>query len=331
MENDKAGNILGIYSENDLPDDVSSSFEQWLSDETDYERKSEAMKNLWDKIPAGVPVDGLAAAGSVLRKAKSIDNGSFRTSPFHRVLTTVSIAAALVMGIVTSILFVERGKVSGTVCMVSSREAKSDFVLPDGTSVWLNRGSRLYYKSSLRGRERKVRLEGEGFFDVYKDPSRPFVVSSDKMEVRVRGTQFTMSTGLGDTPSAIYLREGSVEASVEGLGSILLSPDQALVFDDATGRWTKSAVKASNHTSWIEDKLVFYNTPLYDIIENLEHWYSVNITVDDEEAARRIRLSMTVRMESLDDILLAIKSMTRIVFRYDNSNDNIHISIINHK
>ena len=328
MNNNKAEDILGMYSEHTLPDAAAASFEQWLSDETDYQRKTDAMKALWDSLPAGTSPAKAGSARQVLREAKLAEGNRSRFHPFMKVLTAISVAATLVLGVVTALLLAERDREKGTVCMVSSRDAKSDFVLPDGTAVWLNRNSRLYYDAFFSGSERRIRLEGEGYFDVYKDPSRPFVISSDVMEVRVKGTRFTMSTGQDGSPAALYLREGGVEAFIEGVGAVSLLPDQALVRDGVSGRWTKSAIRASNHTSWIGDKLVFYDTSLFDIVENLEHWYSVQIALDDEEAARRIRLSMTVRAESLDDILLVIKSMTRINFRYDNDNDKISISVI---
>ncbi len=77
--------------------------------------------------------------------------------------------------------------------------------------------------------------------------------------------------------------------------------------------------------------LVFYNTSLFDIVENLEHWYSVDIVLDDEAAAKKVNLSMTVRSETVDDILLAIKSLTGSSFRYDGSSKKIDLFIKQHK
>ena len=186
------------------------------------------------------------------------------------------------------------------------------------------------YKGDLQGKERRVTLEGEGYFDVYKDSAHPFVVSAGKMDVKVLGTKFTIFSG-DERGTGVYLREGAVEALIPEIGSVSLSPDQALILDSETGVWSKKKVKASNHTSWIDDRLVFYNTSLFDIVENLEHWYSVDIVLDDEAAAKKVNLSMTVRSETVDDILLAIKSLTGSSFRYDGSSKKIDLFIKQHK
>jgi len=191
MDRDSAKDILSQYSGHDLPGDVSTSFERWLIDEEGYERKSEALRSHWDGLPDGLPTDRLPKAESVLRDARRREEGAPERRRRMKVLAFASMAAAIVFGALSGFLLYREYKVGGTVCMVSSRDGKSDFVLPDGTEVWLNRGSRLTYKANLRGRERRVSLEGEGYFDVYRDPEHPFVVDAQGMSVRVHGTRFT--------------------------------------------------------------------------------------------------------------------------------------------
>lgn len=326
MKSYSAKNILQQYSWNDLGELESSSLEQWMLDEEGFDVKSEAMQSVWDTIPKDTRIEGLRSSKSVLSKAKMQEYGSVGKGRKLRFVAILSTAAAIVSILFSSFLLYQKSQHEDTICLISSKGGKGEFTLPDGTLVWLNHNSRLTYKGGMQGKERRVTLEGEGYFDVYKDSDHPFVVSTGKMDVKVLGTKFTVFSD-EERGTGVYLREGVVEALIPEIGSISLSSDQALVYDPVIGLWNKKKVKASNHTSWIDDRLVFYNTSLFDIVENLEHWYSVDIILDDEAAAKKINLSMTVRSETIDDILLALKSLTGSSFRYDGGSDRIELFI----
>ena len=234
MKSDSAKNILQQYSGNDLGEIESSSLEQWMLDEEGFDKKSEAMQSVWDDIPKGVRVEGLRSSKSVLSDAKMQEYGSSGKGRRLRLVAILSTAAAVASIIFSAALLYQRSQNEETICLVSSRDGKGDFTLPDGTLVWLNHGSRLTYKGDLQGKERRVTLEGEGYFDVYKDSAHPFVVSAGKMDVKVLGTKFTIFSG-DERGTGVYLREGAVEALIPEIGSVSLSPDQALILDSETG------------------------------------------------------------------------------------------------
>lgn len=330
MKSDSAKNILHQYSGKDFGELESSSLEQWMLDEEGFDVKSEALQSVWDTIPKDARIEGLRSSKSILSDAKMQEYGSAGKGRRLRLVAILSTAAAIVSIIFSSVLLYQKSRHEDTICLISSKDGKGDFTLPDGTLVWLNQNSRLTYKGGMQGKERRVTLEGEGYFDVYKDHDHPFVVSAGKMDVKVLGTKFTVFSD-EERGTGVYLREGAVEALIPEIGSINLSPDQALILDTESGVWSKKKVKASNHTSWIDDRLVFYNTSLFDIVENLEHWYSVDIVLDDEVAAKKINLSMTVRSETIDDILLVLKSLTGSSFRYDGGSKKIDLFIQQHK
>ena len=325
MGNDSNMDNSQRFSGNDVRDLTSSTLEQWMLDEKEFDKKSEAMRSIWDSIPRDTHINGVESYKSVLSEAKK-EYGSVGKSRKLRLIAIVSSAAAVISMIFSTVLLDRISRQEETVCLVSSKDGKGDFTLPDGTLVWLNHNSQLRYKAGLQGKERRVTLEGEGYFDVYKDPDHPFVVSTGEMVLKVLGTQFTAFSDK-EKGTGVYLREGALEAFVPQIGRVSLTPDQSLIFNPESGVWKKNNVRASNHTSWIDNRLVFYNTSLFDIVENLEHWYSVDIILDDEAAARKINLSMTVRSETIDDILLALKSLTGCSVRYDSGSDRVELFI----
>src|SRR5690606_18205210 len=98
--------------------------------------------------------------------------------------------------------------------------------LPDGTMVWLNSETKLIFPTRFVGKERKVKLIGEAYFEVAKNINQPFIVESRGMEVLVTGTEFNVSAYEGASESFTTLIEGSVEIHNNGKESIRLTPGQ---------------------------------------------------------------------------------------------------------
>lgn len=314
--------IIDTYLKNDAPDQVRDSFETWMLDSEDYQEKHEALEEIWDSLPE-MTARGLPSAESVLDHATRKEK---KSNTHRRGLVWVTSAAAVLFAVVSAIQFVTG--VSPETCLASSEGAKGYFVLPDGSQVWLNRGSRLYYSGDLGGRTRNVRLEGEGYFDVRKDAAHPFVVHAHDIDITVLGTEFTVSAYSGDKVTA-YLQEGSIMAAGPGLEKgIVLEPDQSLAFDRASLRYMLRQVKSANHTAWIGERLVFSSASLADICETLCHWYNVSISCEDDAFAAGTRLSLTVRQEPLHEILSAIGHLSKVTYTADEDG-NITITPIN--
>ncbi len=316
--------IISVYLRNDVPEQVKDSFETWIMDSDSYEDKNEALEELWDSFENPTNDVSLPSAADVIKSAENIRKGrALKVSKRKNIMLWISsVAAALFAVVSVSLLIYGRDSVT---CLASSDSAIGSFELPDGSKVWLNRGSRLYYSGELDGRKRAVRLEGEGFFDVAEDKEHPFIVEAHDLDITVLGTEFTV-TAYEDTEVTAYLQEGCIKASGPNLKEgVILTPNHSITFNKASGTYTKRCVMASNHTSWIGDRIVFNNTSLYDIMENLCHWYNVDISCNDEEFAKRTKLSLTVRKEPLHEILGAIEALVPVTY---SSIDNHNITLI---
>ena len=129
---------------------------------------------------------------------------------------------------------------------------RAQLVLQDGTEVWLNAKSKLTYPAQFKGAERRVTVEGEAFFNVAKDPSKPFIVSTQEVDMKVLGTQFNVFC----YPDAGYLRTSLLEGSVrvffpekENEG-ITLKPDQQVTV--SLGKMIVAPISLSDHFLWRE-------------------------------------------------------------------------------
>lgn len=204
--------------------------------------------------------------------------------------------------------------------LAASVDGKALYILPDGSSVTLNKGSRLSYVDGLKGADRRVTLHGEAYFDVTRDETRPFIVEASGLEVTVHGTRFTVSAAKG-RPLATYLEEGSIEASYNGGAAMMLEPGQAAVLQGE--ELCRQQVNAANHTCWAEGNLSFDNTCLSDILESMEHWFDVRMQCNDRDFAAAERLSLTIRSESLTEILDDIADICKMKYYYDPDSKSV--------
>lgn len=263
--------------------------------------------------------EGMKSAYDVLQDAYRIER---MQQPRRRVILPWAITA--VAACITAItLVLNFGPQETTTILASSDTAKSTFTLQDGSKVCLNMGSTLEFKGDLStSKVRNVKLKGEAYFDVAKDAKRAFVVKSENMDVKVLGTQFTMSAR-EDMPSSVYLQSGSVAVTTKGGDSATLCPDEQFSYNPNTGIAKKTVSKAANHTMWAGESLKFNNVPVSDIIVNLNHWYNVDIKCDNIPVAVSTRLSFSVRNESLQEVLDAVCLLSGL--QWSCSGDNFVI------
>jgi transmembrane sensor len=203
----------------------------------------------------------------------------------------------------------------------SPQGRNTKILLPDGSTVWLNANSTLEYASNFNAK-REVKLSGEAFFDVKKKQGNQFIVKTEKLSIRVKGTRFNVRAYKGEE-SNTTLEEGKVELIIAGkTNAYAMTPGEQITVNNNEGKIIKKKVNPSNYSAWKEDVLVFENTPLADILAKLENRYKVKISLD-ENIAQRERLTMTIGQETFDEILEMIQLSSHL--KYKKLDDNIII------
>ena len=164
---------------------------------------------------------------------------------------------------------------------------KSMIVLSDGTRIWLNAGSQLIYPTAFTKKNRQVKLVGEAFFDVAKDPEKPFVVLTNEVSVQVLGTRFDISAYPEDKLIQTILEEGKVSLKYSGKGtlnqdySIDMIPNQMVEVNLITGEAKNKWVDVSKYVSWKDGMLEFEKVDLIRALKQVERFYNVNIHLAD--------------------------------------------------
>lgn len=207
--------------------------------------------------------------------------------------------------------------------LITAKRSKGKFLLPDGTTVWLNTESKLIYPEKFDGNKRIVRLEGEGYFEVTENKKKPFIVQSGDLDIEVLGTKFDISNYPFQDKIDVVLLSGSIKVSGEKLNDdVLLKPNQILKYYKH-GETTIEETKAHLHADWIKERLVFDNTSLSDIIISLEGWYNISIECP-RSLADKTRMTFTIRGENVEEIFKAMSLIAPI--HYSITEDKVTIS-----
>ncbi|GAA4310164.1 FecR domain-containing protein [Compostibacter hankyongensis] len=161
--------------------------------------------------------------------------------------------------------------------VITPRGGEYQLVLSDGTKVWMNASSRLRFPIRFSGNERQVFLSGEAYFEVAADAGRPFIVSTDRSDIRVLGTAFNISSYREEATERTTLVTGSVQVRPKGMTpeAILLKPGfQAVLSGNSHGPIVSKA-NLEETLSWKNGLFVFDSEALESILKKIERWYDV--------------------------------------------------------
>ena len=209
-----------------------------------------------------------------------------RTTPWWRRTGTLAaagvvLAVAVTYGALADRVPTAKPSTADRNTYVTGAGERSDLLLADGTRVRLAPGSQVRVAADFGAARRDVYLDGEGYFEVTHDESRPFTVYAGNTSVRDIGTAFSVRSYASDSAVQVVVREG--EVAVAGVGR-LRAGDMGRV--SITGEATvHRAVDVDTKLSWTSGRLVYADAPLGDVIDDLHRWYGVDAQLADSASA----------------------------------------------
>jgi ferric-dicitrate binding protein FerR (iron transport regulator) len=229
--------------------------------------------------------------------------------------------------------------------IVTQKGSRSRTLLADGTVVWLNGESKLYYENDFTGSTREVTLEGEAFFDVVKQKDRPFIVHTSGIDIKVLGTAFNVKSYPEDKNVETTLYRGSIEVLRQrdsSKNAIQLIPNHTLVLPkQAANEPTKlsedkrplakeipagliitpidSTKKESERieTAWVYSRLEFRVVRFEEVAKKLERWFNVTIIFADEKA-KNLNVYGSFENETVEEVFAALKEAFQINYKINN-------------
>ncbi len=192
-------------------------------------------------------------------------------------------------------------------------------VLPDGSSITLNAESSLSYPEKFTDTSREVTLEGEAFFDIQRDVTKPFIVHTKHLKVRVLGTSFNVKSYAKDDKIETTLVTGKVEViQEETKRPIILTPSQRATFNKEKNGIEIDKVDSKRIVAWKQGKLIFDKTSLKQVVLDLNRKYNVDFIIESDSL---LHYKYTGEFDnlSLEEVLKLLKISSSINYKYENN------------
>ena len=225
---------------------------------------------------------------------------------------------------------------------------KSQLILSDGTKIWINAGTKLRFPNRFGGKIREIWLNGEAFFDVAKDASKPFYVHTNDLNIRALGTSFNVKAYDDEGIVETTLLTGKIQIEknkADGTGDkeVILEPnckaifiknelvvanEKSLIAQDIKRQVNKplesrkifvaEQVKIEPIVSWTEGRLVFEDESFENIAKQLERRYGIQIVIDNDEL-KQCRYTGVLKKISVEQAMKALQLTTKFTYTiHDN-------------
>ncbi|MGQ1909983.1 FecR family protein [Marinifilum sp. RC60d5] len=282
---------ISKYLNGEMNKDEKISFEKLIDSNSEYAKIVAASEKDLDLVEQVYKISNDFDTENAWHKVKSrIEHKQLiekKSTPNIKLNKLMQIAAMLAIVIGFSI-FSYKGYhkyFSTQITFVSEfQESGQKIILPDGSSVSLNGKSKLTYPRKFTNKERKVSLSGEAFFDIVKNPSKPFIIIAENAEIKVLGTSFN-----------VVAKENKVEVLVES-GKVqfkgIQNPTNSLVLEKgdfgilSENHLQKSILKDENYLSWKTHRMIFKEMELKEVAKVIERTYRVSIKFDNDSIAK---------------------------------------------
>lgn len=179
-------------------------------------------------------------------------------------------------------------------------------LLPDGSEVTLNTGSKLIFPSKFKGNMRSLKLEGDAFFKVNPDKTKAFIVEAGQVVVKVLGTSFYLNAKADQPDIEITVSSGKVSFGSDSDEVILIAGEKG-VFNKEKGTLDKKPNQDENYISWKTKKMVFHNEKLEVVFRKIEQTYGATIKITSP-AILECRLTATFDNQSLERVMEILKA-----------------------
>ena len=194
--------------------------------------------------------------------------------------------------------------------LATPRGGRYQLTLPDGSKVWLNAASSITYPIRFEGSLRTVKLQGEAFFDIAEDKTKPFIVESNEQQIIVTGTTFNVEAYGDQQTTNTTLVSGSVVINSNEGHRMVLRPGQKAILQGDSFKTEQADIHAV--TGWVQGEFVFHYSTLADILPQLERWYDIEVeitSIPQEEFYAEISRNMP-----LSAVLKAIEETSNLRF-----------------
>ncbi len=334
MKKDTIKQIIRLWFDRLVGRNDERAVKQWLAGTDDESDKRDAFFDIWQQADGFDAADGFADAATtrdaLARFEATRDAYEHKLAARARRRAFMRIAASIAIPVVTAVA-VWLGSTyyydvdTKLVEMTVPANGLDSLMLPDGTLVYVNGSSTLYYPKQFGRGDRDVYLLGEANFKVAKDKRHPFIVHANKLSVQAVGTKFNVHAPQDSNTITATLEEGLVKV-YDGKFTSMLRPGDQIEYDKLTGAARKHSARIAPVVSWTKGDMAFDKATLREIIGTISQRFDVAIKMPAKVNMNR-RFTMEFRHdESLEEILKVVTSVQKYHYKIDGRNVTIYRS-----
>ncbi len=227
-----------------------------------------------------------------------------------RIRKIAAIAALFILVLTTAYIVNQKVVHKVIQAIAGNTDRGKEIVLSDGSRVWLNRNAQLSYPGKFGGKDHKVQLVGEAYFNIAKNPDKPFIIQTKHSEVTVLGTSFNINSNMEITEISVTTGKVNVKSLYSGKSVNLLPEFTAQVSKETI---QKAATKNINYMSWKTGEFIFNDTPLEEVVNDLNSFYPKQVIIKSQN--NRCKFTADFNNANLSDIIkiLALSCNLKIV------------------
>lgn len=294
----------------------------WLqaskANQIEYEKLASASDNINAllALPAFDTEAAWAKVNTLINNPAKIDSlkPAFLTHLFY--YKRISAAAAVILFCIAGFYLWNNSRAS--LQAFTATNANQLITLPDNTTVLLRKGSTLFYPTAFAAKERRVELEGEGFFNVYHNEQQPFLIVTANAKVRVLGTSFLVrSKNLQDEVIVVTGKVSVTDKAKTSNQLLLVAGQMAILQND---QFKQTAIKDSNYLAWKNGLLEFKDANLSKVLADVSQYYELPLEVaaNDSAAVEKIRINVKFQGQTLAQVVEEIKLITGLETKTEN-------------
>ena len=277
--------LIGKFIKGEATVEEQLQVEQWLKADAANAALLADIKATWDsagKINESLTIDKAKAWKSIQQKISEEE----KVLPITRKARAYNawilrVAAVLIVGLFATWFFLKVNNAPQLILVQTAKEKKT-IVMPDSTIIYLNENSTLLYPEEFAANQRKVELTGEAFFEVTKNPDKPFIIGNENFNVKVLGTSFNVLAYDADEEATVSVVTGKVAFSDRSGNSVLLIKNETGILNKNKKQLNKFSSSNTNFLAWKNKKLEFNKTSFNDVCAALKKYFAIEIEVKDK-------------------------------------------------
>lgn len=304
--------LMSGYFSGTLTESEQKELEQHLESVPSDQKIIDDYRLIWEESGQGIIKSQIDIENALIKTKRRIIFKKTNLVQFFRMAAAVILMAGLFSTVYVHFFYTGSSRDRSDRLVIEQEIStifgtRSKFQLSDGTTVYLNSGSKLTFPVEFNGENREVKLIGEAFFEVTPNTSQPFIVKTISVNVKVLGTAFDLQAYPNSNEISTTLVHGKVvlESEKDGVTKQLaeLKPSERAIYKPIeNGIQIMAEEDLDKFIGWKDGKLVFFNDPIDKVAEKLGNWYNITVKIGNNDL-KQYRFTATFSDEPVEQVL----------------------------